>query len=75
MKINHAPGDLLQGYGTLRGTVPGPTLGYHDPVYDEEGGQGTAIQTMTGDAQQNPGALLLIVGIIAFLLLMGEADG
>lgn len=52
--------------------APAPGLGYHDDVYSEDGGQGTAIQTMAPADQANPGALLLIVAVIALLLMMGE---
>lgn len=76
MKIRHAPGNILRGYGTLEGTPQGPTLGYHDPVYDEGGGQGVpTIYSLNGDQQPNPGALLLIVGIIALVLLLGDDNG
>ncbi len=51
---------------------PAPGLGYHDPVYDEDGTQGTAIQTMVPVDQGNPGALLLIVAVIALILMMGD---
>lgn len=51
----------------------GPGLAYHDPTYDESGGQGTAVQTFDPNAQvQNPGVLLLIVAVIAFIYLLGE---
>lgn len=63
MKFTHAPNQALSA------------LAYHDPVYDEEGGQGNAIQTMAPEQVQNPGALLLIVGIIALILLLGEENG
>lgn len=59
--------------GNARGHGLGDLIPYHDPTYDPAGGQGTAVYASDPNAQpQNPGILLLIVGIIALILLMGE---
>lgn len=45
-------------------------VGYHDPVYDETGGQGSAVQTMAPPAPApDPTVLYIVAGIIIFFML------
>lgn len=46
-------------------------LAFHDPVYDETGGQGDAVQTMA-PATPDPTFLYLAIGVVLFLLLQDD---
>lgn len=43
-------------------------VGYHDPVYDESGGQGE-VQTMTPAPANDPTLLYIAIAVIVFLML------
>ena len=60
MKITHAP-DMKLG-----------ALAYHDPVYDESGGQGTAIGTIIQADKPADPTLLIVLGILLLVFLFQE---
>ena len=72
MLFSHPSNGNLQGFAKLGFHDAPVRQGFHDPVYDESGGQGTAIGTVIrGDPQQNGnGAMLLIVAVVVLLILM-----
>ena len=61
--VTHPPGQALSAFAKL---------GYHDPVYDEGGGQGTAVVPIDDSLQGNPGALLIVALIVLVVMLMGD---
>lgn len=73
MIIRHPPGNALQKLGHLSSPQ-----GYHDPVYDPDGGQGTASSSSITDPNapaQNPGVLMLVALIVLVVLMFGDENG
>lgn len=68
MRFDHAPGHALKGfaeYGEMQ-------THYHDPVYDETGGQGTAVVPVDPASQANPGVLLMVAIVVLVIMMMGD---
>lgn len=61
--VTHPPGQALSAFAKL---------GYHDPVYDESGGQGTAVVPVDQSQQANPGVLLIVALVVLVVVLMGD---
>jgi hypothetical protein len=69
MRFNHAPGRSLQGFAAVTDEMQSH---YHDPVYDESGGQGTAVVPVDPGTPANPGVLLMVALVILVVMMMGD---
>lgn len=69
MRFNHAPGHALAGFAEYADEMQ---THYHDPVYDESGGQGTAVVPVDPTQQSNPGVLLMVALVILVVMMMGD---